>query len=111
MKHFKAKVDVNHSTIVDFYRGIGAVVDSVAMIKDFCDIIVSAGGKTYYVEIKNPEYLPKKFFNSMSYAEQVDYMVKNKLTEGEFKCYEKLKKVNVTYWIVWDDDSAMKIFE
>ncbi len=48
-----AKVDANQSVIVKTFRGMGWYVLIISQLKNCCDIIVSKGGHTIAVEIKD----------------------------------------------------------
>lgn len=64
-----ARVDDNQPEIVKTFRRLGWYVLIVSQLKNCCDIIVSKGGRTIAVEIKDGRK-PKS---------------KQKLTEGELK--------------------------
>jgi Holliday junction resolvase len=56
-----AKVDANHTEIVDALRLIGVSVASTAAIgKGFPDLVVSDGPRTLLIEIKDGEKSPSK---------------------------------------------------
>ena len=86
-----ARVDSNQKEIVEAYRQHGAIVKHVYQLKNLFDILVYFEGKTYSVEIKTTK--------------------KGKLTPGELDCKKDLESVGVTYHVVWDIESALKILE
>ena len=62
-----ARVDRNQPEIVKAFRGLGWTVLIISQLKNCCDIIVSKGGRTICIEIKDGEKPPSA----------------QKLTEGE----------------------------
>ena len=68
-----AKVDSNQSEIVKTFRKLGWYVLIISQLKKCCDIIVSKGGRTIAVEIKDGEKSPSQ----------------RALTEGEVKFREE----------------------
>lgn len=67
-----ARVDDNQPEIVKVFRSLGWCVLIISQLKNCCDIIVSKGGRTIAVEIKDGSKVASK----------------QKLSEGE----EKFKK-------------------
>lgn len=64
-----ARVDANQPEIVKTFRSLGWYVLIISQLKNCCDIIVSKGGRTIAVEIKDGSKPPSQ----------------QKLTEGEIK--------------------------
>mgnify|MGYP003678233187 CR=1 FL=1 len=64
-----ARVDDNQSEIVALFRKLGWTVLIISQLKNCCDIIVSKGGRTIAVEIKDGKKQPSE----------------RKLSEGEEK--------------------------
>jgi len=64
-----AKVDANQPEIVKAFRSLGWYVLIISQLKNCCDIIVSKGGRTVAVEIKDGAKPPSQ----------------QKLSEGELK--------------------------
>lgn len=95
-----AKVDKNQPEIVKALRRVGAVVLLTHQIKNAFDILVGYRGGLFIMEIKNPEYLPKKYDRER---------LEKELSEGEHKCMEAFKKVGVPYHIVATTEEAINI--
>lgn len=64
-----ARVDKNQPEIVKAFRSLGWYVLIVSQLKNCCDIIVSKGGRTICIEIKDGSKPPSR----------------QKLTSGELK--------------------------
>ncbi len=70
-----AKVDDNQKEVVSLFRSLGWYVLIISQLKNCCDIIVSKGGHTIAIEIKDGEKPPSA----------------RKLSEGETKFKEEWK--------------------
>jgi hypothetical protein len=99
-KYNRPSKDANHAEIVEAYRKVGAFVLDITAVKDAFDIIVFYKGKTYLVEIKNPDYLTKVYDRET---------LESKLSDGERKCMEDLRAVGVEYHIVASIEEALKV--
>ncbi len=55
-----ARVDANQPEIVKAFRDLGWYVLIISQLKNCCDIIVSKGGRTIAVEIKDGEKPPSQ---------------------------------------------------
>jgi hypothetical protein len=97
-----AKVDANQKHIVDALRAAGAYVLHTHQLKNAFDILVGFRGKTYVMEIKNPEKLKKAY----SYED-----LEKSLTDGERKCKDEFAAVGVTYHIVASVEEALFIIQ
>lgn len=94
-----AKKDANHNDITSFARAVGAVVQDTHQLKNAFDAIFAYRGETYIVEIKNPEYIPKKKTRETM------------LTDGELDCARMFAAVNVPYYIISTTDELLETFE
>ena len=103
-----AKKDLNQDEIVTVLRNSGAAVLFTHQLKNAFDILVGYEGVLYMFEIKNPDYLPKKFFK-MNFDEQRQYLIENKLEAGELDCLRTFEKVGVMYHIIWNPQQALDI--
>lgn len=88
-KTIKNNRDANERAIIELLRGIGCVVWQMDR-KDGFDLLVISAGDVEIVEIKNPD-------------------TKWKLTEAEEKRKAEVESVGGVYWIVTDEDSALKM--
>ena len=96
-----AKKDKNHNEITDALRQIpGVVVLDLHQLKNACDCIVGYKGRLYLMEIKNHEYLPKKYDN--------ERLIKA-LTEGEKQFYDYFQKANCAPHIVCTLNEALEV--
>ena len=86
-----AKKDSNHKSIVEGLERIGCVVIDTSQLKNAFDFILCYMGSTYIVEVKNPKYLPKEYNR--------DRLEKD-LSEGEYKCMQKIQSTGVSYHII-----------
>ena len=102
-----ARVDDNQKVIVAALRKVGAIVKHCHVIKNLFDIIVAHQGIVYCMEIKDGAKFPKKFFK-MNQVEK-DKWIQSKLEPGEIICKEDFESVGVTYHIVYDIESALKV--
>jgi hypothetical protein len=102
-----AKVDANQPKIVKALRSVGAVILHTHTIKNAFDILVGYKGKLFIMEIKNDEYLPKKY-QTESDAEKRSRLEKM-LKDGEKECMKMFQSVGVPYHIVATIDEAFKI--
>jgi hypothetical protein len=81
--------DTNEREIIDLLRKIGCVVWQMDRTAGF-DLLVISAGDVEIVEIKNPAH-------------------KWKLTEAEAKKKAEVESVGGVYWIVTDEDDALKM--
>ena len=95
-----AKVDENQASIIGAMRSIGAFVLLTHQIKNAFDCIAFYRGKTFVIEIKNPERLPKQYDRKRLIKE---------LSTGEKKCMEKIEGVGCQYHIITTTDDAIKL--
>ena len=102
-----AKVDSNQPQIVKGLRRIGAKVLPCHQLKNAFDILVGYKGKLFMMEIKNPEYLPKKYLKES--AEDQRKRLEGLLSEGEHTCMEVFQSVGVNYHIISTLDEALII--
>ena len=96
-----ARKDENQKGIEIFLKSIGAEYLDCTKMKDAFDLLVGFRGKLYIIEVKNPEYLRKKLSKESALIKA--------LTEGERKCRDKFKKVDIEYYIVSDIEGIKKI--
>ena len=107
-RQYTNKKDANHARIVKALERVGAAVIDLSDLKnDGFDILVSFRGNLFPVEIKNPDYLPKKFF-VMDKAAQIQYMLDKMLTEQERSAYDKLQKTGNNLIITWSADHLLR---
>lgn len=95
-----AKVDENQPQIVDAMRKIGATVIPTHQLKNAFDCIAFYRGKTFIIEIKNPEALPKEYDRTR---------LEKSLSDGEQKCMHSIEKTGVKYHIICTIDEAIKL--
>lgn len=95
-----SKVDKNQPEIVAGLRKVGAWVLPIHSIKNAFDILVGYRGNLFCMEIKNPEYLPKKYDRER---------LESALETGEYKCLNEMKKANINYHIVATIEEAIQI--
>jgi hypothetical protein len=74
-----AKVDANQPDIVKKFRGLDWSVLIISQLKNCCDIIVSKGGRTIAIEIKDGEKPPSA--QKLTNGEQVF----RDMWQGEYK--------------------------
>lgn len=86
-----ARVDANQSEIVEALRGIGASVLLVFQLKNCFDLLVGYRGRTYIMEVKDPNQPPSK----------------RQLTEGEAKFRDAWR--GSPYHVVLTADEAIAI--
>lgn len=87
-----AKTDDNQKEVVSLFRKLGWYVLIVSQLKNCCDIIVSKGGATYAIEIKDGKKPPSS----------------RKLSEGE----EKFKNEWLGEWrLVETNEDVLRINE
>lgn len=86
-----AAVDANQKRIVMALRYAGACVILTHQLKNAFDILVIHQGKTYIVEIKNPDHPPSK----------------RTLTTGEQLCKDSIERAGAKYWIIHTVDEAL----
>lgn len=87
-----ARVDSNHTKLVEQLRQVGYSVLNTHQLKNCFDILVGHNGKNYAFEIKDPDKPPSA----------------RKLTEGEEKFFSTWKgQVNVIHTL----EEAIKIIE
>ena len=107
-RQYTNKKDANHKAIVKKLEQIGAAVFDLSDVKkEGFDTLVSYQGQLYPVEIKNPDYLPKKFF-SMPSDEQTDYLVNKMLTNEERAAYNKLERTGNRLIITYSFDHCLR---
>lgn len=102
-----AKVDANQPAIVKALRRVGAKVRPVHQLKDLFDILVGYRGQLFIIEIKNPEYLPKKYQTESETEKRT--RLEKMLSEGEKKCMDMFNSVGVDYHIVTSIDEALAV--
>lgn len=85
-----ARKDANHKDIVNLFRRLGWAVLDVSQLKNCCDLVVSKGGQTICIEIKDGTKPPSD----------------RKLTEGEAKFQSEWKG---RYQIVCSEDDVLNI--
>lgn len=95
-----AKVDDNQTNIIAAMRKLGAAIVPTHQIKNAFDCIAFYDGKTFVIEIKNPDYLPKKYDRER---------LEKSLSEGEYKCMELIQSKGVTYHIIATVDEALNL--
>lgn len=91
----RAKKDTNQKMIEKDLTGIGASILDTSRLKNCFDLLVGYRGKTYIMEIKNPEYIAKSR-TAISY-----------LSDGEKKFMDNWR--GSTYHIVTTSDEALRI--
>jgi len=91
-----SKKDINQAEIEEGLRAAGAYVLSIHEVKNACDLMVFFRDTTYWVEIKNPEYAPKR------------KPIESKLTPGEAKCKDELEYAGGKYHIWLTLEQALK---
>jgi len=94
------KIDTNQTAIVEAMSLIGAEVVLTHQLKSAFDCIVCYRGKTFIMEIKNPEYLPKEYNRER---------LEKSLSEGERKCMQRIESTGVKYHIICTIDEAIKL--
>ena len=94
------KIDTNQTAIVEAMRRIGAEVVLTHQLKGAFDCIVCYRGKTFIVEIKNPESLPKVYDR--------ERLIKA-LSTGERECMQRIESTGVKYHIICTIDEAIKL--
>ena len=93
-----AKTDDNQKEVVALFRKLGWYVLIVSQLKNCCDIIVSKGGETYAIEIKDGKKPPSA--RKLSIGEQKfknEWLGKWRLVETEsdvIKINEEIKWLN-----------------
>lgn len=102
-----AKVDANQPEIVKALRAIGAKVRPVHQLKDLFDILVGYNGNLFMIEIKNNEYLPRKYETETK--EEKRSRLVNMLSDGERKCMQMFNSVGVDYHIVSSAKEAIDL--
>jgi hypothetical protein len=95
-----SKTDTNQAEIVKALRQIGCFVLPTHQLKDAFDILVCYRGKTFIIEIKNPDYLPKEYDRER---------LEKALSDGEKKCMEQIQRTGVQYHIIATVDEAIKL--
>lgn len=83
-----AKKDANHNEIKQALENVGAYVHDTHQLKNAFDCLVYYKGNTYTCEIKGG---------------------KNKLTEGESACKEKIERAGVCYNILRSTEDALRM--
>lgn len=91
-----AKKDANQPEIEQALRQVGAYVLSTHELKNAFDMLVVFRGQEYIVEVKNPEYAPKK------------KPIESMLTSGEAECKALVEAAGGTYHIWLTVDDALK---
>ena len=92
-----AKTDTNQTRIVKALRAVpGCDVLSLAQLKKCFDILVFFKGKIFPMEIKNPDYVPKKGVETM-------------LSEGEREFKARVEATGNRYYIVTTPEEALRI--
>ena len=92
-----AKKDLNQPDIEAALGDVGAAVLSVHQVKEAFDMVVGFRGQLYLMEVKNPEYRPKR------------KLAESMLTSGEAKCKATFEAVGCRYHIVFSADEALKV--
>lgn len=95
-----AKIDTNQTKIISALRQIGCFVLPTHQLKNAFDVLVCYNGKTFVMEIKNPEYLPKEYDRDR---------LEKALSSGERDCMNEIQKTGVHYHIIATIDEAIKI--
>lgn len=96
----KAKPDSNQEKIRSAIRSIGAVVIPCGQLANAFDMLVCYRGKTFIMEIKNPQYLPKVYDR--------ERLIKA-LSDGERECMQRIESTGVKYHIICTIDEAIKL--
>ena len=92
-----AKKDSNQKDIEKALEKIGAEIFDTSQLKNACDLIACYRGKSFFMEIKNPEYAPKT------------KSIETKLTEGERKFKDRIERTGVMVHLVTSMEQAIKI--
>jgi len=95
-----AKIDTNQTEIISALRKAGAFVLPTHQLKNAFDCIVCYRGKTFIMEIKNPESLPKVCDR--------ERLIKA-LSDGERECMQRIESTGVKYHIICTIDEAIKL--
>lgn len=96
-----ARLDANHKEIEYALTLSGAVVISLAQLKNRCDMLVGHKGKLYLMEIKSFE-IPKRI-------EITDQWLKKKLTAGEREFLSLMDLFDVKVSIPYDRRTALSV--
>ena len=95
-----ALIDSNQPEIVEALRRIGCFVVLTHQLKCLFDILVFYRGKTFVIEIKNTDYLPKVYDRER---------LEKTLTDGERKTMNAIQDTGNSYWIVATVEEAIEI--
>jgi hypothetical protein len=100
------QIDANQPEIIKLAKRAGAYVKPVHMVKNFCDVIIVFRGVTYHTEIKDLDNAEvPQYFYGLLFEEREEWLIKNRLTDGEKKAREEILAKGGIYIVVWDKDS------